>query len=84
MNKKNTKRHFFDMADFSAFSNPNFEPTLWINQLLKNHNQDEPLESFLAQIAMKLHIVSQDYTDQLETGAVTRSVIDLMILITVY
>jgi hypothetical protein len=56
------------MADFSAFSHHNYQTNVWINAALKEKNDEESLEVYLAQLAMKLHIISQDYTDQLETG----------------
>ena len=56
------------MADISAFSNPTFDPSAWINSVLNNKPDEEPLESYLATLAMKIHVVAQDYTDQLENG----------------
>lgn len=56
------------MADLSSFSSTNYHVSTWINNALKEKPDDEALESYLAQLAMKLHIISQDYTDQLETG----------------
>ena len=56
------------MADFSSFSSSSFTTSDWINNAVKEKNEEESLESYLAQLAMKLHIISQDYTDQLETG----------------
>lgn len=56
------------MADISAFSNATFNPSAWINSVLKNKPDEESLESYLASLAMKIHVVSQDYTDQLENG----------------
>lgn len=58
------------MADLSAFSSESFNTASWINSAIKEHNEDESLESYLASLAMKLHIISQDYTDQLESGMV--------------
>ncbi len=62
-------------ADFSAFSNKTFDPASWINSTVSERSDDEPLESYLASLAMKLHIISQDYTDQLETGMVEATTI---------
>ena len=62
-------------ADFSAFSNQTFDPAAWINTTISERPDDEPLESYLASLAMKLHIISQDYTDQLETGMVEATTI---------
>lgn len=56
------------MADISAFSNTSFDPSAWINSVLKNKPEEESLESYLAGLAMKVHVVSQEYTDQLENG----------------
>ena len=57
-------------VDLTAFSNNSFDAASWINGTILDRPDDEPLETFLASLAMKLHIVSQDYTDQLETGMV--------------
>lgn len=59
------------MADLSAFSCGNFDATTWINDSFRERPDEEALESYLASLAMKLHIISQDYTDQLETGKST-------------
>lgn len=60
------------MADFSSFSSSLFHTSTWINAALKDHmNEEEPLDTYLAQLAIKLHIISQDYTDQLENGTLT-------------
>ena len=56
-------------ADLTAFSNQTFDAASWINATVSERPDDEPLESYLASLAMKLHIISQDYTDQLETGS---------------
>ena len=57
------------MADLTAFSCSKFDTTTWINDSFRERPEEEALESYLASLAMKLHIISQDYTDQLETGA---------------
>lgn len=57
------------MADLTAFSCSKFDTTAWINDSFRERPEEEALESYLASLAMKLHIISQDYTDQLETGA---------------
>ena len=49
------------------FSDPNFDVVKWINSSLESHS-DEPIEPFLASLSMRLHLVAQDYTDQLESG----------------
>ena len=56
------------MADLSGFSSSSFSTDAWINNAMGERPVEDSLESYLAQLAMKLHIVSQDYTDQLETG----------------
>jgi len=56
--------------DLSAFSSTQFSTPTFINAALRERPEEEALESYLASLAMKLHIVSQDYTDQLETGMV--------------
>jgi hypothetical protein len=56
------------MADFSSFGSASFSSVDWINGVMKEFHEDEALESNLAQLSMKLHILTQDYTDQLELG----------------
>ena len=58
------------MDDLAAFSDPSFTTSSWVNSALTRMPEGEPLEAYLASLAMKLHIISQDYTDQLETGMV--------------
>lgn len=58
------------MADISAFSNASFDACAWVNSVLKNKPEEESLESYLASLAMKVHVVAQDYTDQLENGLI--------------
>ena len=58
------------MDDLAAFSDPNFTATNWVNEALNKIPESEPLEAYLASLAMKLHIISQDYADQLETAMV--------------
>jgi hypothetical protein len=67
------------MADLTAFSCGNFDTATWINDSFRERPEEEALESYLASLAMKLHIISQDYTDQLETGpsALQLSAIDI-------
>jgi hypothetical protein len=57
------------MADISAFSSSSFDPTAWVNSALANLPEGEAPEAFLAALAMKVHVVAQDYADQLENGA---------------
>ena len=70
------------MADLTAFSGRTFETTQWINNTLRDRPEEEHLESYLASIAMKLHIISQDYTDQLETGTIKIAKSSLFFLLT--
>jgi len=65
------------MTDLSGFSNDSFKSSSWINAAIKDRPEEETLESYLASLAMKLHIVSQDYTDQLETGRPRFSMINI-------
>lgn len=58
------------MADLTAFSSTTFNTSRWVNNSLRDRPEEEALESYLASLAMKLHIISQDYTDQLETGEI--------------
>jgi chromosome segregation ATPase len=58
------------MADLSAFNNENYDVVQWMNNALREKSDEENLESYLASLSMKLSIISQDYTDQLETGMV--------------
>jgi hypothetical protein len=58
------------MADLSAFSHQSFEARRWIDEMLREKSDEETLDSFLATLVMKLHVVSQEYTDQLEGGPV--------------
>ena len=58
-------------ADFSAFANQTFDTASWINTTINERPEDEALEAYLASLAMKLHIISQDYKDQLETGKIS-------------
>lgn len=57
-------------ADLSQLSSAAFNTAGWINASLQDKPEEEALEAYLAALAMKLHILSQDYTDQLETGMV--------------
>ena len=54
--------------DFSAFSNPSFDSVKWIDSMIAERPEDEQLDSFITSLTMKLHVVSQEYTDQLEIG----------------
>lgn len=56
--------------DITSFSNDGFSATSWLNSSIKEKQEDESLETYLASMAMRLHLLSQDYSDQLETGMV--------------
>jgi len=58
------------MDDLAAFSDPSFTTSSWVNDALSRMPEGEPLEAYLASLAMKLHIIYQDYTDQLESGMI--------------
>jgi len=59
-----------NMADLTAFSNKSFNSTAWINAAMKDSPDDLSLEAYISSLSTKLHIMSQDYTDQLETAMV--------------
>ena len=61
--------------DFSAFSHPSFDPVEWIDGMIAQQQQEEEenndqqlLDTYITSLTMKLHVVTQDYTDQLEAG----------------
>lgn len=56
------------MSDLGAFKNESFSSSDWINEALADMTDDEMIDSFLASTAMKLHMISQEYTDQLESS----------------
>jgi len=56
------------MSDLSAFRDDSFSSCEWINEAVSDMTDDEKIDSFLASTAMKLHMVSQEYTDQLESS----------------
>jgi hypothetical protein len=56
--------------DLTVFTETTFVPAQWINGVISNASPEESLESLLSTLSMKLHIMSQDYTDQLETAMV--------------
>lgn len=74
------------MADLTAFAHKSFNPTAWINSAIKDvstidnsaasgtavtvSGMTNSLESYITSLSTKLHIMSQDYTDQLETAMV--------------
>jgi hypothetical protein len=57
------------MTEFSAFSSANYNVTEWIDEILRERNEEETMDSYLATLIMKLHVVSQEYSDQLEGGS---------------
>lgn len=57
------------IMDFSAFSNPSFDSVKWIDSMIAERPEEEQLDAFITSLTMKLHVVSQDYTDQLESGS---------------
>jgi hypothetical protein len=56
--------------DFSAFSHTSFDPVKWIDGMIAERPEEErqELDAFITSLTMKLHVVAQEYTDQLETG----------------
>lgn len=47
---------------------PDSQTAQWINSIIGEKSDDESLETYLASYAMKLHVLSQETTDQLETS----------------
>ena len=58
------------MDDIEVFSSDDFDVSCFVNDALENKPDGEAIEGYLASMAMKLHIISKEYTDQLETGMV--------------
>lgn len=58
------------MTDFSAFSSPSYSVTDWIDEIIKEKSEEETLDSYLATLIMKLHVVSQEYTEQIENSMI--------------
>lgn len=58
------------MTDLSCFSNNEFKATTWINSILSESSDNESLDNFLSTMTIKLHMVAQDYSEQLETSMV--------------
>ena len=58
------------MADLAPLKSDTFDCSLWLNESLDSITDDKQIDSFLASTAMKLHIMSQEYTDQLETSMI--------------
>ena len=50
------------------FGRENYDATAWVNDALAARPEDEAFEGYLAGLTMRLHMTSQDYTDQLETA----------------
>ena len=57
------------MADLSAFASTSFDPVQWIDALVKEKPEDEQLDTYITTLQMKLHVLAQDYSDQIENGA---------------
>jgi hypothetical protein len=58
------------MTDLSRFSDLNFDTVKWINTIISELPDGENLDSHLTSISMKLHMVTQDYSEQLETAMI--------------
>ena len=56
------------MDSSADFSEDSFDVANWVNSALSLKPGSDDLEAFLASLAMKVHVLAQDYTDQLETG----------------
>ena len=56
------------MADLASLKCDTFDCSVWLNESLANITDDKLIDSFLASTAMKLHIMSQECTDQLESS----------------
>lgn len=55
------------MADLSAFSDSSFGVSQWLNAVLAGKPDDpNQLENYLAVTGMKLHTLSQEYSDKIE------------------
>ena len=54
----------------SAFADAKFDKIAWINEIIAQKPDGEGLEAYLASLSMRLHLASEDYTDQLETSMV--------------
>jgi hypothetical protein len=48
-----------------TFSQSDFDTTAWINKALAER-EDEGLEAYLAACNLKIHVLSQEYNEQLE------------------
>lgn len=56
--------------DLSSFSNSDFDACAWINSQLEEVPHGETTETHLSSLAMKLHLASSEYAEQLETAMV--------------
>jgi hypothetical protein len=54
------------MTDLSSFSKSDFNSVAWINGLVEDVPDGDSVENFLTAIGMKLHMATQDYSEQLE------------------
>jgi hypothetical protein len=53
-----------------SFSRDDFNTVSWVNESVDALPTDEELESYLASLELKLHMLAQEYTDQLENAMV--------------
>ena len=59
------------MQEFlSPFSDASFDKISWMNEIIAQKPDAEGLEAYLASLSMRLHLASEDYTEQLETSMV--------------
>ena len=55
-----------NIANFSDFSNPQFNAWDWINSSVETMGTADDLDSFLSGLAMKVQVLSQDCGDYIE------------------
>ena len=48
------------MTDLEVFSAKNFEPKAWINEVCLARPSHEPVERYLAELEMRLHLTAED------------------------
>lgn len=48
------------MTDLEAFSATSFQPRAWINEVCLARPSHEPVESYLAELEMRLHLTAED------------------------
>ena len=54
----------------NAFKDDHFDACDWINDLISDMEDDEKIDSYLSTTSMKLHMASQEYSDQLENSMI--------------